>query len=315
MEILYNIIQRPIIPSVATIGSFDGVHKGHRFLIDNVIRIAKTKNYKSLLYTFSLHPRQVIDKSWNPMLLTTYSEKMKLLAETGIETCVIQDFTEELANYTALEFMNEVLKKQYNVQHLIIGYDHHFGHEKNESAEDYIRYGESVGIEVEKAPAFLYKKNIISSSFIRQMIIEGNVKDAINFLGYPYFIEGSVVMGNQIGRKIGFPTANISINNPNKLIPQNGVYAVIVHIGENSYQGMLNIGYRPTIGNNIERTIEVYILHFNKNIYNSPIKIDFIERLRSEEKFNDLSALKTQLEKDKKKVEDTLKKFNDIDKI
>lgn len=297
-------------PCVATIGFFDGVHAGHRYLIQQVKEIAATKGLRSALVTFPIHPRKVMNADYRPELLTTPEEKISLMAETGVDYCLMLDFTPEIAHLTALGFMTQILKERYQVSCLVIGYDHRFGHNRSESFEDYVRYGEAIGIEVIRAQA--YSKNIeigteqnipVSSSLIRKLLHQGEVDIAARCMGYEYFLDGTVVGGYQVGRKIGFPTANLNVDNPDKLIPADGVYAVWVTLDGNTYMGMLNIGKRPTIDNGPDRTIEVNILHFHSDIYDKSIRLTFVKRTRPELKFNSVDELIAQLHKDAEEVE------------
>lgn len=297
-------------PCVATIGFFDGVHAGHRYLIQQVKEIAATKGLRSALVTFPIHPRKVMNADYRPELLTTPEEKISLMAETGVDYCLMLDFTPEIAHLTALEFMTQILKERYQVSCLVIGYDHRFGHNRSESFEDYVRYGEAIGIEVIRAQA--YSKNIeigteqnipVSSSLIRKLLHQGEVDIAARCMGYEYFLDGTVVGGYQVGRKIGFPTANLNVDNPDKLIPADGVYAVWVTFDGNTYMGMLNIGKRPTIDNGPDRTIEVNILRFHSDIYDKSIRLTFVKRTRPELKFNSVDELIAQLHKDAEEVE------------
>lgn len=300
-------------PCVATIGFFDGVHAGHRYLIQQVKEIAAAKGIRSALVTFPIHPRKVMNADYRPELLTTPEEKISLLAETGVDYCLMLDFTPEIAHLTALEFMTQILKERYQVSCLVIGYDHRFGHNRRESFEDYVRYGEAIGIEVIRAQ--VYSNNIktetgqntpVSSSLIRKLLHQGDVDIAARCMGYEYFLDGTVVGGYQVGRKIGFPTANLNVDNPDKLIPADGVYAVWVTLDGNTYMGMLNIGKRPTIDNGPDRTIEVNILHFHSDIYDKFIRLTFVKKIRPELKFNSVDELIAQLHKDAEEVETLL---------
>jgi riboflavin kinase/FMN adenylyltransferase len=308
--------QFPHIPPpaacAAAIGFFDGVHKGHRFLIDQVKEVAASKNIHSAVITFPIHPRKVIDAGYCPEILTTCDEKTKLLAQTEIDYCIILKFTAEIARLSARQFMANILCKPYNVQTLVIGYDHRFGHNRSENFDDYFRYGKELGIEVFLAQAYICEntKNI-SSSMIRSLLHKGEVDKAAVYLGYNYFLTGVVVNGYQVGRNIGFPTANIYVENPDKLIPADGVYAVRVTINEKSHIGMLNIGQRPTLNNGTHRSIEVHILHFHSNIYYCPVCISFVQRVRAEKKFNNIEQLTTQLHKDAAVVESLLSRTSD----
>ena len=222
-------------PSVATIGFFDGVHAGHRYLIQQVKEIAAAKSLRSALVTFPVHPRKVMNTNYRPELLTTPEEKIRLLANIGVDYCLMLDFTPEVSRLTAREFMTQLLKKRYQVKHLVIGYDHRFGHNRSEGFEDYVRYGKEIGIEVIRAKAYTSNIEIenvpnvpVSSSLIRKLLHQGEVDLAADCLKYEYFLDGIVVGGYQVGRKIGFPTANLSVDDPDKLIPADGVYAVWV---------------------------------------------------------------------------------------
>lgn len=285
-------------PCAATIGCFDGVHCGHRYLIEQVCSTAKELDLKSAIITFPVHPRQVIHTDYVPELLSCPEQKISLMRDIEADYCIIMPFTSELSQLSAKEFM-KVLKDRYNVQALVVGYDHRFGHNRSESFADYCCYGAELGMEIIKALPLQKNNTYISSSTIRRSLKEGDIKCANDFLGYNYYITGNVVEGHKIGRKIGFPTANITPSCPEKLIPANGVYAVNVIIENKNYPGMLNIGNRPTLGNGNERSIEVNIFDFDKDIYGNKIQIEFIDRVRPETKFSSLEELKQQLEKDK----------------
>ena len=301
-------------PNVATIGFFDGVHRGHRFLIEQVCRVAAARGLASSVITFPVHPRKVMQPGFHPELLTTCDEKVALLAGTGIDYCVMLDFTLDLACLSAKQFM-AILKDKCRVQALVIGYDHRFGHNRSEGFEDYVRYGKEIGIEVIRAKAYTSNIEIgnepnipVSSSLIRKLLHEGEVSLAAHCLKYEYFLDGIVVGGYQVGRKIGFPTANLRVDDPDKLIPADGVYAVWVTFDGKTYMGMLNIGVRPTIDNGPNRTIEVNILHFHSDIYDKFIRLTFVKRTRPELKFSSIDELITQLHKDAEETETILKK-------
>lgn len=300
-------------PCVATIGFFDGVHIGHRYLIQQVKETAAVKGLRSALVTFPVHPRKAMHSDYHPELLTTPDEKINLLADTGIDYCLMLDFTPEISSLTALEFMERLLKERFQVKCLVIGYDHRFGHNRSEGFEDYVRYGQSIGMEVVRALACTddieidnAQKITVSSSLIRKLLHQGDVDLAARCLGYEYFLDGTVVGGYQVGRKIGFPTANLSVDNPGKLIPADGVYAVWVTFDGKTYMGMLNIGVRPTIDNGSNRTIEVNILHFHSDIYDKFIRLTFVKRTRPELKFDSIEELIEELHKDAKEVETIL---------
>ena len=300
-----NVIEdiHPQSPTVATIGFFDGVHLGHRFLIQQVKVAATQTRWQSSIITFPVHPRQVIQSEFQPQLLSSPEEKIELLASTGVDNCILLPFTRELSQLTAYEFM-QLLYDKYKVRMLVIGYDHRFGHNRAETFEDYCRYGRELGIHIMQASAYTQEQDKVSSSAIRRALQTGDIRTATKFLGYHYYLEGTVVDGYKVGRKIGFPTANLRVDFPNKLIPSIGVYAVCVYVNGGKYKGMLNIGYRPTINNGTDLSIEVHILDFQGDIYHQKMRIEFIDFLRPEEKFNSVDELILQMQKDK---EDTIR--------
>ena len=302
-----NVIEdiHPQSPTVATIGFFDGVHLGHRFLIQQVKVAATQTGWQSSIITFPVHPRQVIQSEFQPQLLSSPEEKIELLASTGVNNCILLPFTQELSKLTAYEFM-QLLYEKYKVRMLVIGYDHRFGHNRAETFEDYCRYGRELGIHIMQASAYTQEQDKVSSSAIRRALQTGEIRTATKFLGYHYYLEGTVVDGYKVGRKIGFPTANLRVDFPNKLIPSIGVYAVYVYVNGEKHKGMLNIGYRPTINNGTDLSIEVHILDFQGDIYHQKMRIEFIDFLRSEEKFNSVDELVLQMQKDK---EDTIRVF------
>ena len=300
-----NVIEdiHPQSPTVATIGFFDGVHLGHRFLIQQVKVAATQTGWQSSIITFPVHPRQVIQSEFQPQLLSSPEEKIELLASTGVNNCILLPFTQELSKLTAYEFM-QLLYETYKVRMLVIGYDHRFGHNRAETFEDYCRYGRELGIHIMQATAYTQEQDKVSSSAIRRALQTGDIRTASKFLGYHYYLEGMVVDGYKVGRKIGFPTANLRVDFPNKLIPSIGVYAVYVYVNGEKHKGMLNIGYRPTINNGTDLSIEVHILDFQGDIYHQKMRIEFIEFLRPEEKFHSVDELILQMQKDK---EDTIR--------
>lgn len=307
MQIIHDIPSVLPEPCVATIGFFDGVHRGHRFLIDQVRQVAAVRGMRSALITFPVHPRKVMNRDFQPELLTTRDEKLDLLAGTGVDYCMMLDFTPDVSRLTAREFMTDILKERYNVHALVIGYDHRFGHNRSEGFEDYCHYGEAVGMEVIRAEACVVDSIRVSSSAIRNFLHEGKVEEANRCLGYDYFLDGTVVGGYQVGRKIGFPTANLQVDDPNKLIPVDGVYAVRVAFDGKTHDGMLSIGNRPTIGNGPERSIEVNIFNFHSDIYDKFIRLSFVDYLRPQLKFDSIEELIGQIRQDQSDVEAILK--------
>ena len=285
-------------PSVATIGFFDGVHCGHKFLIRQVCEVARVRNLSSLLITFPMHPRMVMQSDYQPRLLSTFDEKCSLLSCTDVDSCVALPFTHELASLSARDFMRLILRDRLKVRTLVIGYDHRFGHNRSEGFADYVRYGEELGIEVLQAEALVMNDIHVSSSVVRAFLDAGEVCMAARCLGYDYFLDGVVVTGQQIGRTLGFPTANIQVNDSLKLIPADGVYFVRVRLDGQAYKGMLNIGCRPTIDKDTHRTIEVHLLHFDGDLYGSMLRIEFVRRIRGEQHFHSRDALIHQLRYD-----------------
>ncbi len=293
-------------PCVATIGFFDGVHRGHCFLIDQVKEVAAERGLASCLISFPVHPRKVMQADYQPQLLSTYDEKRARLLRTGIDHCVMLTFTRELSELSAYDFMKNVLRNQLNVKVLVVGYDHRFGHNRCEGFADYVRYGEELGMDVIQAKSCAPDGINVSSSVIRKFLLQGDVRSANKCLGYDYQLEGRVVDGCKVGRTLGFPTANVMESDPDKLIPANGVYAVWVKLADKTYKGMLNIGVRPTVGNDCTRSIEVHILHFSGDIYRQTIRIEFVERIRDERRFDNVSDLSAQLQKDAEQVDKLL---------
>lgn len=290
---------------VATIGFFDGVHVGHRFLIKELQDWGKELNMPSAVITFPEHPRQVLHSDYRPKLLDTFQEKMERLETTGIDYCIALDFTYELSLYSAADFIR-LLAEEYHVKGLLIGYDHRFGHDRSDGFEQYVEYGGQVGMEVRKASPY-DKENIrVSSSEIRRLLQEGKVEMANALLTYPYQLRGRIVSGYKVGRTIGFPTANIEVDSPYKLLPKVGVYAVWVELLGKRYKGMLYIGKRPTLQNGDNLTIEVNILGFSGNAYNDEITVSFVYAVREDKTFESVEALREQLERDRQTVDKLL---------
>ena len=305
MNIIEDTYPQAFTPTVATIGFFDGVHLGHRHLINQVKIAASQYGWCSSIITFPVHPRQVIQTNYQPQLLSSPEEKIELLNQTDVDNCILLPFTHELSTLTAQEFM-QFLYDKYKVRMLVIGYDHRFGHNRAETFEDYCRYGRDLGIHIMQATAYTQEQDKVSSSAIRRALLSGDVTTAKKYLGYNYSLEGTVIDGYKVGRKIGFPTANLRVDFPNKLIPSIGVYAVGVHIAGQQWKGMLSIGYRPTINNGNDLSIEVHILDFQGNIYNQKMRLEFIDFLRPEIKFDSVDELIAQMHRDK---EETIKVF------
>lgn len=300
---IYKLTDQPLINAdecVATVGFFDGVHLGHRYLINELKEIAAREKRKSVVFTFSVHPRQVLQADFRPALLNTLEEKLKLLDETGIDACVVLDFSIEMSELTAYEFLQQLLFEKFHVKTLLVGHDHRFGHNRTEGFDDYVKYGKQMGMKVLQAsrystPEFAH----ISSSEIRKALSVGDIEKTNALLTYPYALKGNVVGGFRVGRKIGFPTANLQPENVEKLIPALGVYAVEVLFSGQLYHGMMNIGLRPTLNNGKNVSLEVNIFDFEQEIYDEELEVKFIARIRDEQKFDGIEALVDQLKKDK----------------
>lgn len=281
-----------------TIGTFDGVHLGHQKIIAQITAAAKDKDCDSLVLTFFPHPRMVLQEGTEMKQLNTIEEKTALLEQLGVDHLVIHPFDKAFSRMTAEEFVKEVLVDTFRLKKIIIGYDHRFGRNRTADINDLITYGETYGFEVAQISAEELNAVSISSTKIRTALNEGNIELANNYLGYPYAITGKVVKGQQLGRTIGYPTANISVQEDYKLIPQNGVYVVQSTIQEKTVFGMMNIGNRPTVDGTLQ-TIEVHFLDFDQDLYTQNISVSLLKRLRSEQKFPSLDALKNQLLHDK----------------
>lgn len=296
-------------PCVATIGHFDGVHRGHLFLIRHLVDTAKAEGLKSLVITFDEHPRKVLQSEYQPERLCTLDSKLLLLSKTEIDYVVVLHFDHTLAALSAREFMENVLRNHLNVRKLSVGYDHRFGHNRQEGFDDYVRYGKELGIEVVQNKAFSLNDIHVSSSVIRCFLKEGEVEMANQCLGYPYTIVGNVVDGYHEGRKMGFPTANLDLSGFGQMLPAPGVYAVRVRL-ENSVEmkrGMMNIGSRPTFEGH-GKSLEVNIFNFEGNLYGQLLLVSFIHKVRSERKFSSVKELMHQLEEDKQHVLDMFQK-------
>lgn len=288
--------------TIATIGFFDGVHCGHRFLINQLIEESQKENLPTSIITFTNHPRKVIEPDFNFKLLNTLDEKLSYLEKLNIDYCYLIPFSKEVAEINAEDFIKNVLHDRLKVKCLIIGFDHRFGKNRESSFDDYVTYGKEVGMKVVLAERLGNESNKVSSTMIRKKLSEGEVRIATGLLGYNYSLSGTVIAGNQLGRSIGFPTANIQINDNSKAIPKDGVYSVVVKLDSDKYKGMLYIGNRPTISSQGEKRIEVHILDFDKDIYGKYISVEFIEFVRGNRTFNSLEELKRQLEIDRNSI-------------
>lgn len=299
------------LPLVATIGFFDGVHIGHRFLIEQVKTEAARRGLLSAVITFPVHPRKVLQKDYQPALLCGFDEKIERLSTTGIDYCVCLDFTVDISKLSARDFMQKVLKERLSVDTLIIGYDHRFGHNREDGFSDYKRYGNEMGMDVVEAIALPGTEHV-SSSRIRRLLGAGQVRKAAQLLSYNYTISGKIVEGFKVGRTIGFPTANIQLWETYKVIPAFGVYAVYVHVDDKKYDGMLYIGRRPTLHNGDNISVEVNLFDFEGNLYNKDLTAEFLEFMRHDEKFSDIDTLKDQIRADKDNVIKYIERYKRI---
>lgn len=285
-------------PTIATIGMFDGVHAGHRSLLQHIKHSAASRGVASAVITFAKHPRLVLNPNTHLQLLTTYDERMQLLADIGIDYAIVFDFTPEFAQLSAQQFIT-TLRNDYHIEGLYIGYDHRFGHNRSEGFAEYQAYGKQAGMEVVEALPFDTPVGTPSSSAIRKALATGNVEQANKLLGYEYTLTGTVVEGHQLGRELGYPTANIAPNNPLKLLPGIGVYAVRATLPDGSmHNGMMNIGRRPTVNGNEDITLETHLFDFTGNLYGKTITITFVAFMRNEERYTSLAALQQALAND-----------------
>ena len=299
METFFNIAEFPASKgTVVTLGTFDGVHLGHQKIIKKLNESAQKMALKSLVLTFHPHPRTILQDATTVKLLNSIEEKKILLANQQIDFLLIHPFDKDFSRLTAEEFVVDVLVKKFNVKKIIIGYDHRFGRNRTATIEDLVYFGSVYGFEVEQITAEEVNEITISSTKIREALHQGKIKIANEFLGYNYTLNGTVVKGQQLGRTLGFPTANIAIDTSDKLIPCNGVYIAFAHILDQKFLGVMNIGNRPTV-NGQSQSIEIHLFDFSTSIYEEKITVELIDYIRPEQKFEDLNALKSQIAKDK----------------
>lgn len=286
-------------PTAITIGTFDGVHIGHRKILERLINNAKLLDLKSTVLTFFPHPRMVLQQQADIKLLNTIEEKTKILKETGLDNLIIHPFTKDFSRLSATEFVQDILVDSLGTKKIIIGYDHRFGRNRNANITDLIEFGKTMDFDVEEIPAQEIEDVSVSSTKIRTALLEGDIETANTYLGYPYMLTGTVSKGKGLGRQINFPTANLHIPEEYKLIPKKGVYVVKSIIEGQTVFGMMNIGYNPTVSGT-EKSIEIHFFDFENNLYDKKLQIDILERIRDEHKFDTLEELKAQLQVDKK---------------
>lgn len=280
-----------------TIGTFDGVHFGHQKIIEKVVSEAKIAKKKSVVLTFFPHPRMVLQKDTSVKLINTINERAALIEKTGLDYLIIHPFSKEFSRMTALEFVRDILVNQLNISKLIIGYDHHFGKNREGNINQLTEYSDLYDFKLTEIPAQDIDEVSVSSTKIRNALNAGDLKTANHYLGYFFMLIGTVVNGEKLGGKIGYPTANIHIEETYKLIPKNGVYVVKSFFENNAIFGMMNIGNRPTIDGNYQ-TIEVHFFDFNQNLYGQKISVELLFFLRDEQKFDSIDLLANQLKKD-----------------
>ena len=295
---------------IVSVGIFDGVHIGHKKIIDRLNELAVKYEGESVLVTLWPHPKEILKpENNNSLLLTTREEKESLLSKSGIDNLITLPFSKEFSQTSFRDFVKHYLIVKIKAKHIVIGYNHHFGKDRKGDFKYLKSISKEYGFSVEQLRPVTFKKSYVSSSVIRQNLEKGKIETANILLGYNYFINGKIIAGEKIGRKLGFPTANIKLNDYHKLLPKNGVYAVKVIVDKKEYSGMLNIGTNPTVKRNLyHRTIEVHIIDFKGEIYNKEIRINFIGRIRDEKKFRNEEELINQLNSDRYKILEVLSK-------
>lgn len=307
MNVFSDRVDKPKLKNTCvTVGTFDGLHIGHKNILDVLINIAKEKQLKSTVVSFDPHPRSVVSNSYEIKILTDVEEKKEILNAFGIDNFYLINFTPEFSNQSSEEFVKNFLIDRLDAKHVVVGHDHKFGKGRGGDADSLTDLGIKYGFEVTSVDAVKQNDEIVSSSKIRNALIEGNVEQANLFLGRSYSLQGEIVTGAKRGRILGFPTANLQMFNTSKLIPQNGVYAVGCELNNEKLSGVMNIGYRPTFNDTAELVPEVHLFNFNRMIYGEVLKINFIKRIRAEKKFNSKEELIEQIELDKKKAAEIL---------
>lgn len=285
--------------TIITLGTFDGVHIGHKKILERVLQNTDNEKYESLVLTFFPHPRMVLQEHSDIQLLNTINEKIDLLEKIGIENLVIHPFDETFSRLTAEEFVKTILVDCFHIQKIIIGHDHRFGRNRTANIDDLIAFGKQYDFEVEQISVQEINDISVSSTKIRNALLDGDMTLSNEYLGYDYFLTGNVIQGKQLGRTINFPTANLKIEENYKLIPKNGVYIVKSILDQKTVFGMMNIGFNPTVNGDVQ-SIEIHYFDFDKDIYNKSICVSILKRIRSEQKFESVDLLKEQLQIDKK---------------
>lgn len=288
-------------PSVVTIGTFDGVHVGHRKILERLVSNARAMDMQSTLLTFFPHPRMVLQKDSNIKLLNTIAEKSDILDQIGLDCLVIHPFSKHFSRLTATEFVRDILVNTLHVRKVIIGYDHRFGRNRTANIKDLIAFGHTHSFEVEEIPAQEIQEVSVSSTKIRHALEEGDLKTANTYLGYPYMLTGTVSEGQKLGRTLGYPTANLHIDADYKLIPGSGVYVVQGQFSGRRAYGMMNIGLNPTVDGS-RRHIEIHFFDLEEDLYGKSLRVELLARLRDEQKFDSLDALRMQLQQDEQQA-------------
>jgi riboflavin kinase/FMN adenylyltransferase len=300
MKVYYDLESLPQFKHpVVTIGTFDGVHIGHRVILDRVRKLADEIGGETVLITFDPHPRIALNPNSNLSLIYTLQERIEALSALGVDNLVVVKFTPEFASLSAESYIKDFLITYFHPAVIIIGYDHQYGKNRTGDFHLFERYKEEFNYQLVEIPAQELKESAVSSTRIRNAILEGDISTASLFLGRNYRFEGQVVHGDKRGRLLGFPTANIQVNEPHKIIPANGVYAVRIYWNGIEWQGMMNIGTRPTVDNSNQRKIEVHVFDFNQDIYEEMVQVECVAKIRDEQKFDSLDALQAQLEQDR----------------
>ncbi|WP_298156340.1 bifunctional riboflavin kinase/FAD synthetase [Flavobacterium sp.] len=299
MKIFHDIAEFiPTSKTIVTLGTFDGVHNGHQKIIDRLIQNAQDNDSESLILTFFPHPRMILQEGSDIQLLNTIEEKCLLLEQRGIDNLVIHPFDKAFSRLTAEEFVRDILVEKFNICKIIIGHDHRFGRNRTANIDDLMQFGETYGFEVEQISSLEIDEIAVSSTKIRNALLTGDITLANRYLGYDYFFSGVVEKGRQLGRQLGYPTANIHVKDDYKLIPALGIYVVSSLLRDKIVYGMMSIGTNPTVGGTA-RTIEVYYFDLNEDLYGMNLTVSVLTKIRDEEKFNSIDALQDQLHKDK----------------
>ena len=293
MRIYHSIEEFSAQNPIVTIGMFDGVHAGHRAILRQMKDLQRDNGGETVLLTFWPHPRMYFGKTDGFSLLTTIDEKMELLEQAGLDACVILPFSSDFANLSPEKYITEILHKGLGAKKVVIGYDHRYGKNGAGTFDLMQDFGTKLGFGVEQISAYSVDLTAVSSTKIRNCLMQGEIETANNYLSYEYFLNGSVVAGHQFGRTRGFPTANVQTNTDFKIIPANGVYAAFAEVENQSYKAVVNIGTNPTVRHGGNRTIEAHLIDFQGDLYNTPIRIRFVSRIRDERQFASIQNLQT----------------------